>query len=156
MRLPQFSIRASILLVFILSLFVMAVVFTTIVINMIEEASEKNLMHQRALFLKKNEEKLKEITQTATAALDKFYFESAGKNSINNLKKDALEFKETLLKAYKHNIQTKSKEETKALLLELINAYRYNKDIGYFFVIDKEANVVAHPIKPSLNGKKYV
>lgn len=107
------------------------------------------------LDLSKNE--LKAYTRMAENAISTFYEASSSEANIaQNIKTDAMSLKKTLDDIYQNNKDKLSSLELKTMLLSLINGYRYNNDIGYFYAYTTEGVNVVHPINKALVGKNLI
>lgn len=93
----------------------------------------------------------------AEKAIDAFYKASSSQEQIAaKIKNDALTFKKILDDMYKNNRDKLSKEELRTMLLSLIEGYRYNNDVGYFYAYTTEGINVVHPINKALVGKNLI
>jgi methyl-accepting chemotaxis protein len=140
--------------VFLLSIVI--VVFTSILIVTAEvkKSGQKSIEHQKELLLENAKNELKDKTTLAQKAIERFYVQSLDKNIANNLKKEALKFKNLIQNIYDKTKDILSEDEIKTIILQyVLPSYRYNNGIGYFFAYDLNGVNVAHPIKPSLIGK---
>jgi len=107
------------------------------------------------LDLSKNE--LKAYTRMAENAISTFYEASSSEANIaQNIKTDAMSLKKTLDDIYQNNKDKLSSLELRTMLLSLINGYRYNNDIGYFYAYTTEGVNVVHPINKALVGKNLI
>ncbi len=104
-----------------------------------------------------NQNELKTHTYMAEKAINAFYEASSSEANIaQNIKADALILKKTLDDIYTNNKDRLSKDELRTMLLALINGYRYNNDVGYFYAYNLEGVNVVHPINKALVGKNLI
>ncbi|NWF66996.1 MAG: methyl-accepting chemotaxis protein [Campylobacterales bacterium] len=95
---------------------------------------------------------LKANTEIAFRAVEKFYNETNEENIGNSLKLKGLEFKEYLTRFYEDN-KHKSESELKDMIIKLVENYRFDNEIGYFWINDFEPRMVMHPVVKKLNGQ---
>ena len=151
------SIKVKALIVFIVSIFFVASVSLIVVIYKSYELGQIQLKDESELILDINKNELKAFTQMAEKAISTFYEASSSEEKIaQEIKNDAMSLKKTLDNVYESNKDKLSKEELRTMLLGLIDGYRYNNDIGYFYAYNMEGVNVVHPINKALIGKNLI
>jgi len=151
------NIKLKTLILFITAIFVVAGVSLCVTIYKANILAETQMNDQAVLILDTNKNELKAYTMMAEKAIHSFYKASSSQEQIaESIKNDALIFKKILDNVYTTNKDKLSKEELRSMLLNLINAYRYNNDIGYFYAYSMEGINVVHPINKALVGKNLI
>ncbi|WP_024955095.1 methyl-accepting chemotaxis protein [Sulfurospirillum arcachonense] len=151
------SIKIKALIIFLISIFFVAGTSLIVVIYKTNQLGQTQIKDEKQLIVDMSKNELKSYTIMAEKAISVLYEASASeKNIAQQVKNDALKFKKILDDVYSVNKDTLSQEELKMLLFSLINGYRYNKGIGYFYAYDMNGVNVAHPIKKSLVGKNLI
>ncbi len=147
------SIKIKTLLLFIVSIFVVASVSLAITVYKSNELGKVQVKEEEQLILDYNKNELKAYTMMAEKAISAFYELTLEQNIGEKVKEDALVFKKMIEDIYNTNKDKLSKEELKALIFSVTNGYRYNNDIGYFYAYTTEGINVVHPINKALVGK---
>ena len=151
------SIKIKTLVLFIMSILLVAGVSLLITRYETSSFGEVQLQDEETLIMDYNKNELKAYTLMAEKAIYSFYEASSSQEQIAQaIKNDALVFKKILDNVYNTNKDKLSKEELRSMLLNLINAYRYNNDIGYFYAYNMEGINVVHPINKALVGKNLI
>ena len=151
------SIKVKALVIFIVSITLVAALSLVVVIYKSYQLASKQSSDQKELILSMNQNELKTHTYMAEKAINAFYEASSSEANIaQNIKADALSLKRTLDDIYTNNKDRLSKDELRTMLLALINGYRYNNDVGYFYAYNLEGVNVVHPINKALVGKNLI
>ena len=151
------SIKVKALVIFIVSITLVAALSLVVVIYKSYQLASKQSSDQKELILSMNQNELKTHTYMAEKAINAFYEASSSEANIaQNIKADALILKKTLDDIYANNKDRLSKDELRTMLLALINGYRYNNDVGYFYAYNLEGVNVVHPINKALVGKNLI
>ncbi len=151
------SIKVKALVIFIVSITLVAALSLVVVIYKSYQLASKQSSDQKELILSMNQNELKTHTYMAEKAINAFYEASSSEANIaQNIKADALILKKTLDDIYTNNKDRLSKDELRTMLLALINGYRYNNDVGYFYAYNLEGVNVVHPINKALVGKNLI
>ena len=151
------SIKVKALVIFIVSITLVAALSLVVVIYKSYQLASKQSSDQKELILSMNQNELKTHTYMAEKAINAFYEASSSEANIaQNIKADALILKKTLDDIYTNNKDRLSKDELRTMLLALINGYRYNNDVGYFYAYNLERVNVVHPINKALVGKNLI
>jgi methyl-accepting chemotaxis protein len=151
------SIKVKALVIFIVSITLVAALSLVVVIYKSYQLASKQSSDQKELILSMNQNELKTHTYMAEKAINAFYEASSSEANIaQNIKADALILKKTLDDIYTNNKDRLSKDELRTMLLDLINGYRYNNDVGYFYAYNLEGVNVVHPINKALVGKNLI
>jgi len=135
-------------IVFVASISLVVVVYKS------QQLGQTQTKDEGELILEINKNELKAFTTMAEKAIASFYEASSSESNIaQKIKADAMILKKTLDDIYTNNKDKLSKDELQTMLLALINGYRYNNDVGYFYAYDMEGINVVHPINKALVGK---
>jgi methyl-accepting chemotaxis protein len=102
-----------------------------------------------------NKEEVKNYLQIAQEAVKASYEKTNDANIVEKIKEDAIMFEDLLNSVYKDKKETLGDQELRALLVHIIQSYRYNKGAGYFFAYTPEGINVSHDNK-SLIGKNLI
>ena len=151
------SIKIKALIVFMVSIFFVASVSLIVVIYKSHQLGQTQTQNEGELILDMNKNELKAYTMMAEKAINTFYEASSSEANIaQKIKVDAMSLKKTLDDVYQNNKDKLSQAELRTMLLGLINGYRYNNDIGYFYAYNGEGVNVVHPINKALVGKNLI
>ena len=151
------SIKVKALLIFILSIFFVAASSLAIMFYKSYQLGQIQIQDESELILNINKNELKAFTLMAEKAISSFYEASSSEEKIaQKIKMDAMNLKKTLDNVYENNKNKLSKEELRSTLLGLIDGYRYNNDVGYFYAYNTEGINVVHPINKALIGKNLI
>ncbi|MCD8544367.1 MAG: methyl-accepting chemotaxis protein [Sulfurospirillum cavolei] len=151
------SIRVKTLMLFIAGIFFVVASSLCVTIYKSNALAKAQVADEQELILETNRNELKAYTMMAEKAIDAFYKASSSQEHIAaKIKNDALTFKKILDDMYKNNRDKLSKEELRTMLLSLIEGYRYNNDVGYFYAYTTEGINVVHPINKALVGKNLI
>ena len=149
----KFSIQTKVTLLIIISLALTALITTSITIGLMISKTDDKLDSFRATMTQNKINSLKANISIAKNAIASFYENSKEQNIANDLKNISLEFSETLNRFYETNKNNFSEDEMKQRVIEMVNAFRYDNGLGYFWINDLEEVMIMHPIKPSLDGR---
>jgi methyl-accepting chemotaxis protein len=139
------------------SIFFVASISLMVVIYKSQQLGQTQTKDEAELILDINKNQLKAYTTMAEKAIHSFYEASSSEANIaQNIKADAMILKKTLDDIYANNKEKLSKDELRSMLLALINGYRYNNDVGYFYAYNLEGINVVHPINKALVGKNLI
>ena len=151
------SIKIKALIVFMVSIFFVASVSLIVVIYKSHQLGQTQTKNEGELILDMNKNELKAYTMMAEKAINTFYEASSSDTNIaQQIKSDAMSLKKILDDVYQSNKDKLSQAELRTMLLGIINGYRYNKDIGYFYAYNMEGINVVHPINKALVGKNLM
>ena len=151
------SIKIKALVVFMVSIFFVASISLIVVIYKSNQLGQTQTKDESELILEINKNELKTFTLMAEKAIGSFYQASSSEANIaQNIKVDAMILKKTLDDIYTNSKDKLSKDELRAMLLALINGYRYNNEVGYFYAYNLEGINVVHPINKALVGKNLI
>lgn len=150
------SIKIKALIVFMVSIFFVASISLVVVIYKSQQLGQTQTKDEGELILDMNKNELKAFTTMAEKAIGAFYDASSEKNIAQKIKTDAMILKKTLDDIYTNNKNKLSTDELRTMLLALINGYRYNNDVGYFYAYNMEGINVVHPINKALVGKNLI
>jgi len=151
------NIKFKTLILFITAIFVVAGISLCVTIYKANLLAQTQIKDQKELVLENNRNELKAYTMMAEKAIHSFYEASSSQEKIaEQVKKDAMTFKKILDDVYNSNKDKLSAEELRSMLFNLINAYRYNNDVGYFYAYNLEGVNVVHPINKALVGKNLI
>jgi len=154
---PTLSIKIKALIVFIVSIFFVASISLAVVIYKSHQLGQTQTKDESELILDINKNELKAFTTMAEKAIGAFYEASSSEANIaQKIKADAMILKKTLDDIYTNNKDKLSKDELHTMLFALINGYRYNNDVGYFYAYNLEGINVVHPINKALIGKNLI
>ncbi|WP_318526702.1 methyl-accepting chemotaxis protein [Sulfurospirillum oryzae] len=151
------SIKVKALVVFIVSIFFVASVSLVVVIYKSNQLGQTQTKNEGELILDMNKNELKAYTMMAEKAINTFYEASSSETNIaQKIKSDAMSLKKILDDVYQSNKDKLSQAELRTMLLGIINGYRYNNDVGYFYAYNLEGVNVIHPINKALVGKNLI
>ncbi|WP_041958765.1 methyl-accepting chemotaxis protein [Sulfurospirillum arsenophilum] len=154
---PALSIKIKALIVFMVSIAVVASISLGVIIYKSYQLGQTQMKDEGELILDINKNELKAFTIMAEKAIGAFYEASSSEANIaQKIKADAMILKKTLDDIYTNNKDKLSKDELRTMLLALINGYRYNNDVGYFYAYNLEGINVVHPINKALVGKNLI
>ncbi|WP_442764965.1 methyl-accepting chemotaxis protein [Sulfurospirillum cavolei] len=149
------SLKIRILLVFIVSISVMASIFFIIVVRGTYDLGATQMSDQEELIKTLNKQEVKNYLQIAQEAVKASYDKTSDAKIVEKIKEDALMFEELLTFIYQEKKESMSEQALKELLIHVIQSYRYNKGAGYFFAYTPEGVNVAHESK-NLIGKNLI
>ena len=147
------SLKIKTLILFIVSICVVAGVSLVITTYQSKELGSIQVNDEEQLILEYSRNELKAYTLMAEKAISAFYDLTLDKNIGEKVKEDALSFKKMIEDIYNLNKDKLTKEELKNLILNVTNGYRYNNDVGYFYAYTIEGINVALPVNKALVGK---
>jgi methyl-accepting chemotaxis protein len=102
------------------------------------------------------EEELKNYVSLAVKTIESYHARTAPekiKEEVQKYLKDQTEFVLSIMEGeYKKYKGKVSDAELKEIIKTVVESSRYGES-GYFWINDFDANIIMHPIKPSLNGK---
>ena len=151
------SIKIKALLLFTITIFFVAGISLLVMVYKSNALGEMQTKDTEELILDMNKNELKAYTSMAENAISSFYEASSSEANIaQHIKADAMSLKKTLDDVYQNNKDKLSNAELRTLLLGLINGYRYNNDVGYFYAYNTEGINVVHPINKALVGKNLI
>lgn len=150
------SIKLKALIIFITAIFCVVGISLLVVVFQSKSLGKIQMADEKQLILEINEGDLKAFTMMAEKAIEAFYEMTLDKNIANKVKEDAFVFKKMIEDIYNINKNNLSKEDLRALILNVTNGYRYNNDIGYFYAYNLEGVNVVHPINKALIGKNLI
>ncbi|MDD3344154.1 MAG: cache domain-containing protein, partial [Sulfurospirillaceae bacterium] len=153
--LSNYSLKIRILLVFVVSIVVMALIFFAIVIRGTLHLGSSQMQSQGELIKELNKQEVKNYLQIAQEAVKTSYDKTKEANIVHKIKDDAVAFEEILTSLYEKKKDVMDEKSLKELLVNVIQGYRYNKGTGYFFAYTPEGINVAHD-SVNLIGKNLI
>jgi methyl-accepting chemotaxis protein len=150
------SIRVKIIILVLLSI---AVVFCVSVFMSLQGIS--NLSNANAKIMKKiaKEDELKNKVDIAYKILESYHSMTDPKGMENSVKESLVKQSDLLFNVidnfYKQNKNKMSQDKLIRSIKDIVKSARYGKS-GYFWINDFDYKMVMHPIKPSLDGKKFL
>jgi methyl-accepting chemotaxis protein len=149
----KLSIQSKVTMLIIGALTLASIITSATTIGLMISKTDDRLAEFRESMTQNKIKSLKANISIAKNAIASFYKSSKEENIANTLKDISLEFKKTLNRYYQSNKDNFSEEEMKKRIIAMVNAFRYDNGLGYFWVNDLEEVMIMHPIKPSLDGK---
>ena len=143
----NYSLKMRILMVFVISIGVMALIFLTMVVRGMYGLGNTQMQDQSELITNLNKQEVKNYLQIAQEAVKASYEKTRDDNIGDMIKEDAVMFEEVLMSIYNDKKGSMSEKELKELLVNVIQSYRYNNGAGYFFAYTPEGINVAHESK---------
>lgn len=151
------SIKFKALILFISAIFFVAVSSLGVTFYKSNEFGKTQVNDTKELIMEMNKNELKAYTMMAEKAISAFYEASSSEANIaQKIKADSMSLKKTLDDVYQNNKDKLSQAELRTMLLGLINGYRYNNDVGYFYAYNTEGINIVHPINKALVGKNLI
>ena len=151
----NYSLKMRILLVFVISISIMALIFFSIVVRGTYLLGKSQMSSQSELIKNLNKQEVKNYLQIAQEAVKASYDKTKEENIVHKIKYDAIAFEEILTSMYETKKNSMDEKALKELLVHVIQGYRYNQGTGYFFAYTPEGINVAHDT-PSLIGKNLI
>ena len=153
------SIKGKLLLLIISTIILIATFITVQSIYSLKDLGHDNIEEYKKNAYIEEEKALRTYTEFAIQIAQKYYDKSSidvvKKNLEVSLKEKSNFLSNTLNGLYNHYKGKVSDEELKRILLETVGSSRYGvKKEGYFFVYDKNAIVMKHPLRPEREGTK--
>lgn len=149
------TIKTKVILLSIISIFTVSILIILLSTYDIVSLNTKHINETKADLLEYKKTQIKTQIHTASKAIESFYNNSKNENVENSIKKESLEFKKILTNYYHASKDLYSKKELEEVLKRLIKSYRYDSEVGYYWINDFNYKMVMHPIKPSLDGKVF-
>ncbi|MCV6606807.1 MAG: methyl-accepting chemotaxis protein, partial [Campylobacterales bacterium] len=150
------KIKTKLLFMTVLSIVLVTGISTMIFVSNLHKLSENSIHEYKEELLKARKSELKAQIDTASKAIESFYERSTKENISSSVKEKSEEFLEILNNFYQKNKNKMSENQLKAELKKFVRTYRYDHGIGYFWINDFNYKMVMHPIKPSLDGRKFI
>ncbi len=151
----NYSLKMRILMVFVVSISVMAFIFFTMVVRGMYGLGSSQMTDQEELIKKLNKQEVQNYLEIAQEAVKTSYDNTSEDKIVEKIKEDALMFEDVLNAMYNEKKDTLSEKELRELLVHVIQSYRYNKGAGYFFAYTPEGVNIAHDSK-NLIGKNLM
>lgn len=151
----NYSLKMRILLVFVMSIGVMALIFLTMVVRGTYNLGNDQMKDQSELIKSLNMQEAKNYLQIAQEAIKASFDKTRDDNIVQKIKEDALMFEDVLEAIYNDKKHSMSEKELRDLLIHVIQSYRYNKGTGYFFAYTPEGINISHESK-ELIGKNLI
>ncbi|WP_263832721.1 methyl-accepting chemotaxis protein [Sulfurospirillum oryzae] len=151
----NYSLKMRILMVFVVSIGVMALIFLTMVVRGMYGLGSTQMKDQSELITNLNKQEVKNYLQIAQEAVKASYEKTRDDNIVDMIKEDAVMFEDVLMAIYNEKKGSMSEKELRDLLIHIIQSYRYNKGAGYFFAYTPEGINIAHESK-NLIGKNLI
>ena len=122
----NYSLKIRILMVFIVSISIMALIFFTIVIRGANALGLSQMNTQAELIKNQNKQEVKNYLQIAQEAVKASYDKTKQENIVHKIKYDAIVFEEILTSMYETKKGTMDEKALRELLVHVIQGYRYN------------------------------
>ena len=122
----NYSLKIRILMVFIVSISIMALIFFTIVIRGANALGLSQMNTQAELIKNQNKQEVKNYLQIAQEAVKASYDKTKQENIVYKIKNDAIAFEEILTSMYETKKDTMDEKALRELLVHVIQGYRYN------------------------------
>jgi len=151
----NYSLKLRILLVFVISIGVMALIFLTMTVRGMYGLGNTQIQDQSDLITNLNHQEVKNYLQIAQDAVKNSYEKTKDENIVDKIKEDAMMFEDVLEAIYEDKRESMGEKELRELLIHIIQGYRYNKGAGYFFAYTPEGINIAHESK-NLIGKNLI
>jgi methyl-accepting chemotaxis protein len=156
MMLKSLSIKARLLLIVISSIVVVSFVMLIQSVVSLQETSTAVIEKFKQSAYETKEEELKNYVSLAMKTIESYHARTAPekiKEEVQKYLKDQTEFVLSIMEGeYKKYKGKVSDAELKEIIKTVVESSRYGES-GYFWINDFDANIIMHPIKPSLNGK---
>lgn len=151
----NYSLKVRILLVFVLSISIIALIFFTLMIRGTYNLGSSQMKSQEELIKNLNKQEVKNYLQIAQEAVKASYDKTSDSNIVYKIKQDALAFEDVLTSIYEKKKDQLDERALKELLVNVIQGYRYNGGAGYFFAYTPEGINIAHETQ-NLIGKNLI
>ena len=153
------SINKKIFILLLGVILILSVVASVVAISNIYSLTEKNIENFKKTILAQKKKELLDKSDIAYKLLYSHYKETLPQEMEHNVKDYLINKSDMLFNiiniVYKKNKNNMGEEELKNRIKGLVKAARYGKS-GYFWINDFNYEMVMHPIKPSLEGKKFI
>jgi methyl-accepting chemotaxis protein len=154
--LKSLSIKARLLLIVISSIIVVSVTMLIQSVVSLQETSSAVIEKFKQNAYQTKEEELKNYVSLAVKTIESYHARTAPekiKEEVQAHLKEQTEFVLSIMEGEYEKYKGKiSEEELKEILLTVVKSSKYGES-GYFWINDFDANILMHPIKPSLDGK---
>ena len=147
------SIQVKVTILIIGALALASIITSATTIGLMISKTDTRLESFKETLTQNKINSLKANISIAKNAIASFYENSKEENIANELKDISLEFKDTLNRYYQNNKDGFTEDEMKKKITDVVNAFRYDNGLGYFWINDLDNVMIMHPIKPSLDGK---
>ena len=151
----NYSLKVRILLVFVLSISIIALIFFILMIRGTYNLGSSQIQSQEELIKNLNKQEVKNYLQIAQEAVKASYDKTSDANIVYKIKQDALAFEEVLTSIYEKKKDQLDEKALKDLLVNIIQGYRYNGGAGYFFAYTPEGINISHETQ-NLIGKNLI
>ncbi|PCI25185.1 MAG: hypothetical protein COB67_10985 [SAR324 cluster bacterium] len=147
------SFKLKVFLIAIVPLLLLGAIIISYLSWSIETEGTKRIALYKEHLIQERKTTLKAHTQIAYGALEKLYDDSRPETIGKILRKRGDEFHKTLTRYYNQQKKTLKGKALRQALMDYVKIYRYNDDIGYFWINDFKPKVIMHPIAPQLDGQ---
>lgn len=145
------QIKLTLLVIFSLAITAFVISFTNI---FLEIKQSKQSIEQFKQSLTQNKiDSLRANISIAKNAITSVYESSKEAHIADELEKISLEFKQTIERFYETNKANLTSQEMQTRLIEMIKSFRFDNNLGYFWINDMDHVMVMHPISPNLDGQ---
>ena len=152
----KLSIKLRIQMIIFVTIMIVSVALVFQSISNINEITEQNIKIYKDEAYANKQAELQSYVSLATKSIDSYYQRTSQEQIENEVQaelKKQTDFLFTIIeKEYEENKDNLNDDQIKDIIISLVNTVRYGKN-GYFAINDMQSNIVAHPIKSSLNGK---
>jgi len=152
------SITTKIFILLIGVIVILSAVSAYISISTIQRVSTNNIEKFQATTMQEKKQALRNKSDIIYKVVEAQYNQTRPKEMEHNVR-SVLERRMDMLFNIIENIYKEdknlSKKELEKKLAEIVKDARYGKS-GYFWINDFNYKMVMHPIKPSLNGKRFI
>ena len=147
------SIKMKLSIAIAIIVLVMSSILVSLSIYDIKKTSATNIKIFKEKAFSAKKEELKSNVDIVLKTIESFYIRTS-KAKVKLEVQDKLVRQASMLENIlkEHYKKHKNNPNIKAQLIDIVKNSRYGKS-GYFWINDQSANMVMHPIKPSLNGK---
>jgi len=149
----RMSIKTKSILLLIVPIALIALIAMLISINLIKSAGEERIRNFEKTLIESKKEGLSSNIHIAATAVKSFFLSSKDENIANSVEKRALEFKRNITDYYNKNSNKVDKETLKKEIINIVKAYKYKNNLGYFWIHNFDNEIIMHPMKPSLDGR---
>ena len=153
------SVKTKILLLIISSVVVISIASIAVSVTNIYSTTEKNIEAFKQNIMAEKKKDLMDKSEIVSKIIESHYKETLPQNMEQNVKDYLLQKSEILFniinRFYQENKDKMSKAELEEKIKDIVRSARYGKS-GYFWINDFNYKMVMHPIKPQLEGKKFI
>ena len=155
----KLSVKMRVQLILIAAIVLTSAILVFESIRSITSLSEKNTQEYRQEAYTNKKQELKNYVSIALKAANGYHKRTAKDKIVQEEEafvKEQIDSMMTIITKIQEKYAEDSTHITaKNAIKEIVNAERYGNN-GYFFILDRDGNMVEHPIKPKLNGKNLL